>query len=176
MGRCLIVVDMLFDFIDPKGALFCGPTAAAIVPRVRALIDEFRSAGDAIVYLADSHDPDDAEFKRFGRHAVAGSPGARVIKALEPRVGDVVVAKRHFSGFYDTRLDEVIRGIAPGEAHLAGVCTSICVMETAGDLVDRGYPVVVHADAVADFDQEQHSCALKRMEKVLGVRLEPKGA
>ena len=34
MKKALIVVDMLNDFIWADGALYCGPTADAIVPKV----------------------------------------------------------------------------------------------------------------------------------------------
>ena len=52
-----------------------------------------------------------------------------------------------------------------------GVCTSICVMETVSDLRDRDFDVVVHKDAVADFDPEAHEWALQRMEKILGAKV-----
>lgn len=170
-NRCLVVIDMLFDFIDPEGALYCGETAARIVPRVRAIIDEFRASGDPVIYLTDAHDPDDRQFKLFGKHCVAGSAGAQIIEPLQPMPDEPVLGKKHFSGLYETRLEEMIVEKGCGEVHLTGVCTSICVMETAGDLIDRGYRVVVHADAVADFDQEEHERALRRMKRVFGIEV-----
>lgn len=51
----LIVVDMLNDFIDAQGALYCGPDAEAIVPFVHSRVAAFRKAVDKVLYLQDSH-------------------------------------------------------------------------------------------------------------------------
>jgi nicotinamidase/pyrazinamidase len=167
--QCLLIADMIFDFLDPDGSLYCGIDAERIVPRVRELADEFRAEGNPVIYLVDNHDPDDREFKLYARHAVAGSPGTRIIEPLTPRPGEPVVAKKFFSGMRSTTLADILRGIKPEKVHVTGVCTSICIMETASDLVESDYKVVVHADAVADFDPEMHRCALERMKRVLQV-------
>jgi nicotinamidase/pyrazinamidase len=164
---CLLIADMIVDFIDPSGALYCGPAAEQIIPRVRELLDEFRAAQSPVVYLVDSHDPDDREFRLYGRHAVAGSSGTRIIAPLMPLAAEPIVAKKFFSGMHATALPDILARLSPAKVHLTGVCTSICIMETAGDLVEADYSVVVHADAVADFDEEMHACALERMRKVL---------
>jgi nicotinamidase/pyrazinamidase len=57
------------------------------------------------------------------------------------------------------------------EVFLVGVCTSICVMETVAGLRNRDYPTFVFRKGVADFDQEAHNFALKRMEKILGAMI-----
>jgi nicotinamidase-related amidase len=44
-------------------------------------------------------------------------------------------------------------------------------MDTAGDLRNRNYAVVIPADAVADVDPVWHELALERMKKVYGARL-----
>jgi len=167
--QCLLIADMIFDFVDPAGALYCGIDAERIVPRVRELLDEFRAEGSPVIYLVDNHDPDDREFKLYPRHAVAGSPGTRIIEPLAPRPGEPIVAKKFFSGMRASTLADLLRAAKPDKVHLTGVCTSICIMETASDLVESDYKVVVHADAVADFDPEMHRCALERMKRVLQV-------
>lgn len=169
--QCLVIADMIFDFIDPQGALYCGIDAERIVPRVRELLDEFRTDDNPVIYLTDNHDPDDREFKLYPRHAVAGSAGTRVIEPLKPRAGEQIVAKKFFSGMRGTLLPDILSDIKPSKVHLTGVCTSICIMETASDLVESDYAVVVHADAIADFDPEMHRCALERMKRVLQVEV-----
>jgi len=56
---------------------------------------------------------------------------------------------------------------------VVGVCTSICVMDTVGGLVDRDYAPIVPVRGVADFDPEAHEFALKRMKKIYGARILP---
>ncbi|NLI80220.1 MAG: cysteine hydrolase [Deltaproteobacteria bacterium] len=167
----LLVIDMLNDFMDPGGALYCGDAARKIIPAVRSLIDRFTAEKNPVIYLCDAHDQKDREFELFSPHAVAGTWGAEIIPQLRPPERSIVLAKTRFSAFYKTDLDRVLASVQPQEVWLSGVCTSICIMDTAGDLRNRDYSAVVPVDAVADFDPEYHAFALKRMERVYGVRL-----
>ena len=171
MKMALIIVDMLVDFVDKEGALYCGESASRIIPKIKELARKMRKLGAAIIYLADSHGPDDREFELFPPHCVKGTPGAQITDELRPKTSDYVVPKNRFSGFYNTNLDEILKKERPDEVHIVGVCTSICVMDTVSGLRDRDYKVVVHRDAVADFDSCAHQFALKRMEKVLGAQV-----
>lgn len=164
-------MDMVRDFLEPEGALFCGPQARAIIPAVKRLREELRRRGALVIFACDRHDPDDAEFQRFPPHCLRNSPGAEVIPELSPLEGELVVEKRRFSALFDTPLEGMLRSAGVRLVHVVGVCTSICVMETVSDLRERDYEVVVHRGAVADLDQEDHRWALRRMERVLGARV-----
>lgn len=171
MKKALIIVDMLMDFVDKEGALYCGESARQIIPKIKELARKMRNLGAAIIYLTDSHEPDDREFELFPRHCVKGTPGAEIIGELKPRDDDYIVPKTRYSGFYNTNLAELLKKESPDEVQIVGVCTSICVMDTVSGLRNRDYKVVVHRDAVADFDSCAHQFALKRMEKVLGAQV-----
>jgi nicotinamidase-related amidase len=169
--NALIVVDMLVDFIDRDGALYCGKTAEKIVPRIRRKIEQARKAGDLVIYVADSHRPDDREFEMFPRHCVKGTAGAGVISELKPRRGDRIVRKSSMSAFFRTRLESILKEKKIRSVEVLGVCTSICVMDTVGGLCYRGYPTTVDKKTVADFDQKFHRFALLRMEKTYGAKV-----
>lgn len=170
-GRALLVIDMLNDFVDEKGSLYCGPASRAILPFVAKTIEETRKAGEPVIYVADRHLPDDREFEMFPPHCVTGTRGAEVCRELLPREGDVVVPKRRFSAFFGTDLDLHLRELGVAELVLVGVCTNICVFFTAADARMRGYGVTVLRDGVASFDAEAHRFALEQMEKVLGAKV-----
>ncbi|ADK84559.1 isochorismatase hydrolase [Desulfarculus baarsii DSM 2075] len=172
-GRALLVIDMLHDFIDAAGALYCGDHAAAIVPEVRRLLQQHRQEGSLIIFVADSHPVDDLEFRLFPPHCLTGTPGAAPLPGFEPLPGEYWLSKSRYSAFYGTELDDILRRRQINEVHLCGVCTSICVMETCSDLRNRDIKAVVHSQAVADFDQQAHAYALQRMQKILGAHLEP---
>ncbi|BBO83622.1 isochorismatase [Desulfosarcina ovata subsp. sediminis] len=165
----LIIVDMLNDFIDEDGALFCGPGARDIIPFIRARLAAHRQAGSLIVYLQDAHAPDDLEFTKFPRHCVAGTWGSRIIDELAPAAGERVIPKTRYSGFYATDLDAVLAAYGPDEVEVVGVCTSICVMDTVGGLANRDYPTRVPREGVADFDAQAHQFSLQRMERLYGA-------
>jgi nicotinamidase/pyrazinamidase len=169
--RALIVIDVLNDFLDPKGALYCGDEARRIIPAIRFLIDDFASEGGMVIYLRDAHAEDDKEFELFSPHAVKGSWGSEIIPELHPPEGSLILDKTRFSGFYGTGLGKVLAEADPGEVWVSGVVTSICVMDTVGGLRNRDYSTVVPVQAVADFDSEAHMFALKRMERVYGAKV-----
>ena len=170
--KALIVVDMLNDFIDEKGALYCGQAARDIVPFVKKRLDDHRQAGSLVVYLQDAHAENDLEFDKFPKHCVAGTWGSQIIAELAPQAGEPVLPKTRYSGFYNTDLEKVLGGFGPEAVEVVGVCTSICVMDTVGGLANRDYPTTVPTAGVADFDAEAHRFALQRMERLYGAAIQ----
>ena len=169
--KVLIISDMLKDFMEAGGALYCGAKSRKIIPFIAQKIDEFRRSGNKIIYMCDAHCSDDKEFEMFGTHCVVGTKGAEVIDELKPGKDDIVIPKTTFSSVYGTRLEEELEKIKPETVYVVGVCTSICVMDMVGDLRVRGYKVVVYKDGVADFDPEAHEFALKRIVNVYGAEV-----
>ncbi len=172
--KALLVIDMLNDFVNEKGVLYCGEPSRKIIPQVKKLIQEFLSCGNPVIYLCDSHEKDDEEFKLFPSHCVKGSWGAEVVEELKPEKESsllYIIEKTRFSGFYKTGLEELLKKLGVDELWLTGVCTSICVMDTAKDAYERGFKLTVVKNAVADFDPEFHEFALKRMERIYGAKI-----
>jgi len=168
-NRSLLVVDMLMDFVDEKGSLYCGPDAQGIIPEVKREIEEARSQGEAVIYVCDRHSPQDPEFEMFPVHCVSGTPGAQVHPEIAPIPSEKIIPKRRFSGFYGTDLDLTLREMGTETVRVVGVCTNICVLYTVADARMRNYKVEVVQKAVASFDQQAHAMALREMEKTLGA-------
>lgn len=169
--KALLVIDMLKDFINPDGALFCGETSREIIPLIREKIEEFHKNGDLVIFICDSHEEDDLEFKMFPKHSVTGTEGAQIIDELPVGKEDEIVHKKRYSSFYGTNLEAVLKENSVSEAHVVGVCTSICVMDTVGDLRNRDFKVIVYKKGVADFDPNAHTFSLERMEKIYGAEI-----
>jgi nicotinamidase-related amidase len=174
--EALLVIDMLNDFTLP-GAPLEVPATRSIAPVIRHEIDRARATGQPVLYICDSHAPDDKEFRKFGwpAHAVRGTKGADVIDALKPAPTDIVIPKDTYSGFYGTRLEEALSVLGVDALRLTGCVTHICVMFTASDAVLRGYEVSVVEDGVAGISREDHDAALRIMKNVLGVKLVQSG-
>jgi nicotinamidase/pyrazinamidase len=169
--KVLFIIDMIKDFINPDGALYCGDTSREIIPFVQRKIAEFRRNNDLVVFICDSHEEDDPEFKIFPKHSVAGTKGAEIIDELPVKKKDIIVKKKRFSAFYGTSLDDILQENNISEVAVLGVCTSICVMDTVGDLRNRDYKVIVYKKGVADFDQNAHRFALERMSNIYGAKV-----
>jgi len=181
MPDVTIVVDVLNGFTR-EGNL-ASPRATAAIPRIQRVIDDRRRAGDQLVFLADTHDPDDKEFEMFPVHCVRGTHESEVVDELQPYLpGARLIRKRRYSGFFETDLDAVLQALRPNQVTVVGLDTDICVLHTVADLRNRDYRVIVPANAVETFDAPGHPgeavqrFALDHMRGILGATvLEPAG-
>ncbi len=166
----VIVVDMLRGFLEPGYPLDCGDAARAIIPAVRRRIEAERARGATILWVADNHAPDDAEFAIFPPHCIRGTAESAIVPALANLVDAAnLLPKTRYSGFYGTDLDARLARLRPDLITVVGVCTDICVLHTVADARNRDYAVVVPADCVATFDPDAHRFALDHMRRVLGA-------
>ena len=170
MSNVVLVVDMLIGFMEPGKNLYCGDEARQIIPNIKRLIESEQAAGSSIIFIADTHDPDDLEFEMFPVHCVRGTEECEVIPELADYV-TVTLQKRRYSAFYETDLEKRLKTLNPEKIILVGVCTDICVMHTTADARNRDYAVEVPIDCVASFDPDAHRHALDHMEKILGAKL-----
>lgn len=169
--KSLFVIDMLKDFINKNGALYLGDQSRKIIPFVKEKIEESHQRGDLVIFVCDSHDEDDLEFKTFPKHCVAGTAGAQIIDELPVGEKDMIIKKTRFSAFFKTDMDNILKEKSINEVHVVGVCTSICVMDTVGDLRNRDYDDVVYSKGVSDFDIKAHQFSLERMEKTYSANI-----
>ncbi len=170
--EALLVIDMLNDFVL-EGAPLEVPDTRKIIPNIRREIEKARGDGIPVIYVCDTHEPDDREFAKFNwpPHAVKGTKGAEVVDALSPQDGDIIIEKTTYSSFHDTVLDEVLLNHGIRKLRLTGCVTHICIMFSASDAVLRDYDVAVVQDGVAGLAPEDHEAALRIMKNVLGVKL-----
>ena len=170
MSNTVLVVDMVVGFMEPGHNLYCGDEAREIIPRVRELIERETADGGSVIFICDTHDPDDLEFQMFPVHCVRGTEEAEIISELREYEGETI-RKRRYSAFFETDLEARLADLNPDRVIVCGVCTDICVMHTAADARNRDYAVDVPTDCVASFDPDAHRYALDHMAKILGARL-----
>lgn len=170
MADVVLVIDMLRGFLEEGRNLYCGPGARRIIDPVRRLLEREVRRGSRVIFIHDTHRPDDLEFQLFPRHCVEGTPETEVIAELADVTGDHL-PKNRYSAFFGTDLEQRLRALRAGKLIVCGVCTDICVLHTVADARNRDYAVEVPSDCVASFDEDAHRWALLHMEKVLGARV-----
>ena len=168
--EALLIIDMLNDFVF-EGAPLEVPETRKIIPVIKKEISRARAKGISVIYICDAHDKNDKEFSKFGwpAHAVKGTKGAQVVDELIPQPNDIIIEKTTYSGFYNSRLDKILKKLGVKNLRLTGCVTHICVMFTASDAVLRDYKVMVVENGVAGLAKEDHDAALRIMKNVLGV-------
>ena len=163
----VIVVDMLEDFVN--GALTC-ERGRAIVPAVTRLCDEARKAGVPVVFSNDCHIKGvDKELEFWGDHAIAGTPGAEVIPELkaDPEK-DFIVPKRHYSGFFGTDLNVLLKDLGVDTCVIAGLHAHMCCRHTAADAYQYGFDLVIPEETTDSFTEEDYQMGMKYFKDTYG--------
>lgn len=191
----LVVVDMLYDFID--GSMACKGADTAI-PRALSFIqdkigqapsegsEEVIRGSFPILFVCDSHSSDHCSFTAQGGpwppHCVEGSRGARIEERLLPYVEEELVfrkgqnpAKEQYSGFEGKNqagqsLGEVLSLLDIKNVYVCGIATEYCVRQSCEDLKKAGFTVYLVKDALAYVDYAGHLDALAAMNSS-GIRL-----
>jgi ureidoacrylate peracid hydrolase len=99
---------------------------------------------------------------------VRGAPLTDGPAELAPASSDVVVTKTRFSGFWGSRLHEVLRTRNIDTLILTGGTTTVCVESTLRDAVFLDYNAVLFSDCTRDITQELHEAALERTDLFFG--------
>lgn len=174
----VLVIDMQNEF-GSKGGMFdragidLAPIIATIEPTA-ALLSAARARHIPVIYLKMQHRPDMADmgpadsphrmkhgFFNVGEANVAPSGienrvliegywGTEIIDALAPEPGDVIIAKHRYSGFYETALDGILRGLGIRQLIITGCTTSVCVESTVRDAMFRDYQCCVLSDCTGE--------------------------
>ncbi len=78
---------------------------------------------------------------------VKGSAAWKLADGLEPKEGDLLVAKRYNSSFEETGLDGTLRERGIRTVVLAGAVTNWCIRATAYGALEHGFDLVLLGDA-----------------------------
>lgn len=164
----LVIVDMINDYMNPEGELY-GEILHDIVPNVETLAESFRDADLPVVFANTSTVTDDQPMvEKWGRHAIRGTWGERVIDSLMPQESDYIVRKPMYDAFHDTELDHLLRSLDTTEVVLTGVDSHVCVLQTGIGAFNRGYDVTVVEDGMSTKEQHKHQFMIEYTESHLG--------
>jgi biuret amidohydrolase len=186
----LVIIDMQRDFIEPGGfGAALGNDVrrlTPIIPTVAKLLHAFRELGLTVIHTKECHRPDLADCppaKRsrgrgslrigdpgpMGRILIAGEPGNDFFPALQPRPGELVIAKPGKGAFYATSLPVELerRGIT----HLlfTGVTTEVCVQTSMREANDRGYECLLVEDGTESYFPEFKEATLNMIRAQGGI-------
>ena len=185
-NSALVVVDMLYDFID--GSLAC-KNADNAVRNTLAYIDTQTKGqgGEAheildtfpILFIRDHHPADHSSFKEQGgiwpAHCVAGTRGGEMHQALAPYASEELTFDKgcdrnteQYSGFEavnnaDQPLSEVLELLDTTDVYVCGIATEYCVRNTCEDLLKAGFRVHLLKDCIAYVDIDGHKKAIEEM-------------
>lgn len=172
----LLVIDMQNDFVR-EGSPYRVAGAAGVVPKIQAVLAEFRKRKLPVFHILRIHRQDGSDVEIFRQEkfkrvpfAVAGTHGAAVIDELAPLPGEYVLTKTRMSAFIGTELDLMLRNLGITTLYVTGIQTPNCVRATVFDAIAYNYSAVLVDDAAGAASEEVHRANVRDMENV-GVRV-----
>src|SRR5215212_347305 len=170
----LIIQDLQNDVIIEGGAFAesgapAHATAQNVVGNVAQLAGKCRAAGVPVIhiwYIVEKGAPglkQNAPLFQGVKDAdalVRGTWGAAPADGLEAQDGDHVVEKMRMNGFFETRLDILLRGLGVDTIIVSGAWTNMSIEHTARHGADAGYQVVVPSDGTSTISDEWQHAAL----------------
>ena len=119
MANVVLVTDMVVGFMEDGHNLYCGDEAREIIPKVQRLIETEQAAGGSVIFICDTHDPDDLEFEMFPVHCVRGTEEPEIIPELREYEG-IHLPKRRYSAFFETNLADLLAELEPERVIVCG--------------------------------------------------------
>src|SRR5512133_417845 len=180
----LIIQDLQNDVIIEGGAFAdsgapAHATAQNVVGNVADLAAACRAAGVPVIHVWYIVEQGAAGLKqnaplfqgvKEANALVRGTWGAAPAEGLEPQEGDHVVEKMRMNGFYETRLDILLRGLGVETLIISGAWTNMSIEHTARHAADAGYRAVVVSDGTSTVNDEwQHAALNYAMTNVASV-------
>jgi nicotinamidase-related amidase len=185
-NSALVVVDMLYDFID--GSLACQNADNAVKETLAYIDTQTKSQGGddhdildtfPILFIRDHHPADHSSFKDQGGiwpvHCVAGTRGGEIHQDLVPYVSEELTFDKgcdrnteQYSGFEavnnaEQPLSEVLELLDTTDVYVCGIATEYCVRNTCEDLLQAGFRVHLLKNCIAYVDPLGHAKALEEM-------------
>ena len=193
-NSALVVVDMLYDFID--GSLACHNAEQAVAETLKFIDTQTKGQRGEdheildtfpILFVRDHHPADHSSFKEQGgiwpSHCVAGTRGGDIHEELQPYACEELTfdkgcdkATEQYSGFEGVNeagqsLGEILELLDTEEVYVCGIATEYCVRNTCEDLLKAGFKVRLLKDCLAYVDHAGHLKALEEMGSE-GIRIE----
>lgn len=176
MKKALLIIDMSNDFVHDNGNLSVKKPAQDIVPYIVNKAQEFLDNGDFVFFCMDQHK--DGIDHNWPPHNATGTWGAELYGELKEWYDKnktnkkiIFVPKESYDSFKNTSLMFHLRflnGIK--DVHLTGVCTDICIFNTAAGAFDNNLEITIHKDGVATFSPFGET-ALKMMEMQFNTKI-----
>jgi nicotinamidase-related amidase len=179
----LLLCDLQNDFLHPNGAYgragLGNADIAAVVPRLRPLVDAVRAGGGWVVSTHFTLVPGKGGAPFISPHLkklrpflakgdfLPGSWGQAMVDELG--VADMAVEKVNFSAFYMSRLEWVLARAGVKRLLVAGIVTNGGVASTVRDAHVREFELTVLEDGCAAFDRSVHDIAIAALRPVARI-------
>lgn len=151
MSKALLIIDWEKEWINPNSEYYIGSSISTETESINKLIQYARSNDYKVIFVKHVEPEGDA-FKD-------NDTSTDFIDGLDVKETDVVIKKNKISSFYQTSLDDELKGIEG--LIVAGILTNLCVRSAVQDAYDRDFAITIVKDCCVAFDNETQEFTLK---------------
>lgn len=170
--HCLIIIDLLNDFLDAWPAA----EVAQLIADTNVLVSGFRAHGLPVIWVRQEFRADlsDAFLEmrdRNVRACIAGTRGAEMHGDLDVRPEDAVIVKKRYSAFFRTELEDLLERHQVRKVTIGGINTHACIRMAAIDAYQRDLRVLLASECIGSYAKEHARISLDYMDgKIASVR------
>ncbi len=156
----LLVLDMQSYFLDPASHAYI-PSAAAILPGIKALIQAYRSQHLPVIFTRHANTLQDAGMMSvwWRDRITLDNPLSQIAPELDVADSPVIL-KTQYDAFYNTALEAMLRQAGVVRVLVSGVMAHLCCETTARSAFGRDFEVFFLVDGTATYNPGFHQASL----------------
>jgi len=184
----LVIIDLQNSFISPRGSFdklgYDISKYQRIVPVIQKTYKKAKSLKISVFFSKAIREKSGVDMldrlhkilPRKRRERIEKLPicvrntwDSEIIDDLKPRSDDLIVEKRRDSIFQDTEFELWLKSLRVDTLIFTGVDTSICVESSLRDAFNKGWDVILLADATASLDDRFYETTLAEVKENFGL-------
>lgn len=171
----LLIIDMQKAFLD-EGAAIEVPEGRLIIDNINVIADKIRKNGGRVIFFRYLVNRNPGLLVNFQAKSYLGSNRESPMKALRPghpqfeifpglNIGkeDIVMDKTRYSAVEGSDIVNILKQNDIENVIITGVTTDVCAGNTAEDLMQRDFNVIMVWDGTAALDRLEHEIFLARI-------------
>jgi nicotinamidase-related amidase len=146
MAKCLLVIDMQNDFLNPKGYYAQKRNISPMIKikdNLQTFLDKYFGK-IPIVFIQAEYAPEQFGSNKF--LCIKDSWGQEIV--FDTQYANKIIKKNIHSSFSNPELNEFLKNNNIDTILISGVTTENCVRETSLEGIDKGYKIIIIKDCV----------------------------
>lgn len=155
MDKVLVVIDLQNDYF--KGGKFPLWNVDVVIENIKKAIEKANDNNIPVVLI--QHVADSSQgFSPFFNEC---TEGVKIHKEILKVASNAKIVQKAFAdAFYETKLEEVLKGLGSKELLICGMMTQNCVTHTAISKQAEKYKVTILADCCTSMNETVHQMGL----------------
>ncbi len=165
----LLVLDMQDYFVNEASHAFV-PSSLNIISSIREISKIIQGAGNKVIFSRHlDTENESSTMNRWWKDNIRLDNNLSKITHMLNKQAIEVIEKSHYSAFYETDLETILKENDIEQVIITGVMTHLCCETTARDAFMRGFEVFFVVNATATYTEELHLGTLRAISHGFGT-------